>query len=284
MKKSFVMAALSCLAPIVLFGCQTAVPNAPIYAINYATGTQQNQVIAAGSSTTLSVSVSSNTGGTVSGLVLSATVNNGYCSLPNATVSTDASGNASFGVLAGSGGSLACTVAIGLPSVNASRAAVNFTINIRAIQRVLTAPVSSLSIATVPTPTTINLANTTAQMTLSSPNAVLGSANDSLNLRISNLPALPNSFTYVLWATNAATLTTGLDAFRNASNTPLAIGFNATPPVNTGTNSPVTPVDNKTNYNRVFVTIESGSAIPATPSTQIALDTGSSLFVQGKHQ
>jgi hypothetical protein len=282
MKKSFVMAALSCLAPIALFGCQTAVPNAPIYAINYAVGTQQNQVIASGSSATLSVNVSSNTGGTVAGLVLSATVNNGYCSLPNTTVSTDASGNASLGVLAGSGGNLACTVAVSLPSVNASRAAVNFTINIRAIQRVLTAPVSSLSIATLPTPTTINLASTTAQMTLSSPNAVLGSANDSLNLRISNLPALPNTFTYVLWATNAASLTAGLDAFRNASNAPLAIGFNATPPVNTGTNSPVTPMDNKTNYNRVFVTIESGSAIPATPSTQIALDTGSSLFVQGK--
>lgn len=282
MKKSFAMAALSCLTPIALFGCQTATPSAPIYAINYAAGTQQNQVIAAGSSATLSVGVSSNTGGTVSGLVLNATVNNGYCSLPSATVSTDANGNASFGVLAGSGGSLACTVAVTLPSVNASRATLNFTINIRAIQRVLSAPVSSLNIATLPNPTVINLASTTAQMTLTSPNAALGSANDSLNLRISNLPGLPNSLTYVLWATNAADLTTGLDAFRNASNAPLSIGFNATPPVNTGTNSPITPVDNKSNYNRVFVTIESGSVIPATPSTQIALDTNSSLFVQGK--
>ena len=282
MKKSFKMVALSCFVPIALFGCQTAVQNAPIYAIGYAAGTQQNQVIAAGSSATLSVNVSSNTGTAVSGLLLSATVNNGYCSLPNATVSTDANGNASFGVLAGSGGNLACTVGITLPGVNASRATVNFTINIRAIQRVLTAPVSSLSLATVPTPITINLASTTAQMTLSSPYAALGSVNDSLNLRIGNLPALPNSFTYVLWATNAASITTGLEAFRNASNAPLAIGFNATPPANTGINSPVVPIDNKTNYDRVFVTIESGSAIPATPSTQIALETGSSLFVQGK--
>lgn len=275
------MAALSCLAPIALFGCQTALPNNPVYALNYASGVQQNQVVAAGSSAVLSVNVSSSTGGMVGGLGLSATVNNGYCGLVSSSASTDTTGNASFTLTAGSAGGLACTVTVNLPSLNASRAAVNFTVNVRAIQRVLTAPVTSLVIATTPNPTTINLASTTAQMTLSSPNAALGSANDSLNLRIANLPALPNTFTYVLWATNAASLTTGLDAFRNAGNAPVAIGFNATPPANVGTNSPATPIDNKANYTRVFVSIEAGSSIPATPSTQIALDTGTSVFVQG---
>lgn len=286
MKKSLVMAAFSCFFPLALIGCQTAaptVPNNPItYALNYGTGAQQNLTIAAGSSATLAVNVSSSTDGTVSGLALTATTNNGYCTLASGNATTDASGNASFTVNAGTGGNLSCTVSVSLPSVNASRATVNFTVSIRAIQRSLTAPVASLSIATTPNPTTISLAGVSAQMTLSSPHAALGSANDSLNLRIAGLPALPNTFTYVLWATNAASVTTGLDTFRNASNSPIVVNYTATPPTNVGTNSPVTPTDNRGNYTRVFVTIEAGSAIPAAPSSQVALDTGSSVFVQGK--
>lgn len=283
MKKTILMAALS-LFPIGFIGCQTAVPNNPItYALNYASGVQQNQVLAAGSAATLSVNVSSSTGGTAGSVVLSASTNNGYCSLPSSSASTDASGNASFTVTAGSGGGLSCTITVSLPSLNASRGALNFAVSIRAIQRTLTAPVGSLTIATLPTATTLSLAALTAQMSLSSPNAALGSSNDSLNLRIAGLPPLPNTFTYVLWASNeAGSTTTGLDTFRNASNSPLSVGYNAAPPANTGTTSPAIPTDNKANYSRVFVTIEAGSVIPATPSSQVALDTGSSLFVQGK--
>jgi hypothetical protein len=117
-------------------------------------------------------------------------------------------------------------------------------------------------------------------LTLSSPNAALGSANDSFNLRIINLPPLPTGYTYVLWATSAASLTTGLDAFRNATNGPLGLSYNATPPTNSGSSSPATLTDNRANLTRVFVTVETGAAIPAAPGTLIALDTGSSVFVQ----
>jgi hypothetical protein len=278
MKKSISMAGLSLLIPA-LFACQTSVPNNPItYALNYGTAAQQNLVLAAGSSATLAVTVSSSAGGGVAGLMLSANLNNGYCTLPASSAITDANGNASFSVNAGTGGNLACAVTVSLPSVNASRAAVNFSLNIRPIQRLLTAPVSSLTVAG----TTISLAGVSAQMSLTSPNAALGSSNDSFNLRVSGLPALPNTLSYVLWATNAAGVTTGLDVWRNTGNAPLSIGYSATPPSNTGSTSPVVPTDNRANFTQVFVTVETGSVVPATPSSNIALETGSNLFVQDK--
>jgi hypothetical protein len=279
MNKPVAVSIAALLAPVALIGCQSSSPSLSVYSLNYATGAVQNQSVASGSSATLNVNVSASAGGTVSGLVLTASLNNAYCTLPAATATTDASGNASFGVTAGSGGGLSCAVTISLPSVSAARAALGFNLGIRGLQRALTASASTLVVPTTPNPTTLDLSKVTALMSLASPNAALGSANDSFNIRVSNLPPAPSGYTYALWATDAASVTTGLDAFKNAANAPIGLSYNTAPPANSAS-IPAAPMDNKANFTRVFVTVESGSAIPATPGALVALDTGSSVFVQ----
>jgi hypothetical protein len=279
MNKSAVV--LLFLIPVALIGCQSTSPTlVTTYVLGYASGTQQNQVVAAGSNTNLGVTVSASAGGSASGLALTASVNNSYCTLGSNSATTDANGNASFNLTAGSGSGLSCSITVSLPAVNASRSTLGFTVSIRNLQRGLSAPNASLNVPTTPNPSVLDLSKVSALMTLSSPHAALGSANDSFALRVSGLPPAPTGFTYVLWATDAASVTTGLDAFRNASNSPFNVNYVAPPPANTGSISPATPTDNKANFTRVFVTVESGAAIPATPSTLIALDTGSSIFVQ----
>lgn len=280
MNKPIALAVVAALAPIALIGCQSSSPNLVSYGLSYASGAAQNQVIPSGSSATLGVTASASAGGSAAGLVLTASLNNGYCTLASNIATTDAGGNASFTATAGSGGGLSCTVTVSLPSVSASRSALGFGISIRSLQRALSAPSTTLSVPTTPTPTILDLSAVNALMSLSSPNAALGSANDSFNLRVSNLPPVPNGYTYVLWATNAASVTTGLDAFKNGANAPLSLSYNAAPPTNSASSIPATPIDNKANFTRVFVTVESGAAIPATPSALVALDTGSSVFVQ----
>jgi hypothetical protein len=280
MNKPVALVVAAFLAPLALVGCQSSSPSIVTYSLNYATGAVQNQVAASGSSATLNVTASAAAGGSAAGLTLTATLNNGYCTLPSSTATTDANGNASFSVTAGSGGGLSCAVTVSLPSVSAARAALGFNLSIRDLQRALTAPSSTLTVPTTPNPTTLDLSTVNALMSLSSPNAALGSANDSFNLRVSGLPPVPAGYTYVLWATNAASVTTGLEAFKNAANTSVSVSYNAAPPANSAS-IPTPPTDNKANFTRVFVTVESGSAIPAMPSALVALDTGSSVFVQG---
>jgi|GEM_PF-2461013 len=265
--------------PLLLVGCQsssTPAPVAPLYTLGYGTGAAQTQTVAAGSSTTLPVNV---TGGSNSGLALSATVNNGNCTLTSSTASTDASGNASFSVQAGPGGGLGCTVTVNLLGVAATRSNVGFALNIREIQRSLSASSSTLNVPTTPTATTLDLSKASGLMSLSSPHAALGSSNDSFTLRISGLPAAPAGYLYALWKTDAASVTTALDSFKNTSNGAVNLNYTSPPPTNTGSSS-ATPVDNRANFSRVFVTLESGNTLPATPGSLLVLDTADSVFTQ----
>jgi hypothetical protein len=155
MKKYF---ALALLAPIALIGCQSSSTSSlAVYSLNYASGAAQSQVIAAGSSANLGVNVSVGSGGNVSGLSLTASVNNGYCTLASGSATTDASGNASFSVSAGPASNLSCTVTVGLPSVVTSRGTLGFSVGIRGLQRALTAPAATLSVPTTPTATSLDL-------------------------------------------------------------------------------------------------------------------------------
>ncbi len=262
--------------PLLLVGCQSSSTPAPVvslYTLGYGAGAVQTQTVAAGSSTALPVNVS---GGSNGGLALSATVNNANCTLTSSSATTDSSGNASFTVQAGPGGGLGCNVTVNLLGVNATRSNVGFALNIREIQRSLSAPSSILSVPTTPTATTLDLSKASALLSLSSPHAALGASNDSFTLRISGLPAAPTGYVYVLWHTDASSVTTALNSFKNAGTGNL--NYSSPPPANAS--SSAAPTDSRAGFSRVFVTLEAGNALPAAPGDLVALDTADSVFVQ----
>ncbi len=119
-----------------------------------------------------------------------------------------------------------------------------------------------------------------AQMTLSNPNLNLGVAGDGISLAWSGLPQNPGGYSYLVYATDGAALTSRLGAFTSNGRSG-TFKFESQAPANGAIPSGIT--DLKTKFDRVFVTLEptsagDGGTASGTPGTLVVLDNASNAW------
>ncbi len=119
-----------------------------------------------------------------------------------------------------------------------------------------------------------------AQLTLTNPNLNLGVAGDGISLAWTGLPQNPGGYSYIVYATDAAAITTRLGSFSSNGRSGV-FKFESQAPANAAIPSGIN--DLKTKFSRAFVTLEptsagDGETASATPGTLIVLDNASNAW------
>jgi hypothetical protein len=123
-----------------------------------------------------------------------------------------------------------------------------------------------------------------AQVALTNPNLGLGVASDGISVTLSGLPENPSGWTYAVYATDDAAVTTRLGLF-NSNARGGTFNFNSAPPSNAAA-TPTSITDAKAKFSRVFVTLEpvsggDGGLANSTPGSSVVLDNTSSAWTFG---
>ena len=127
-------------------------------------------------------------------------------------------------------------------------------------------------------------ATANAQVALTNPNLSLGVASDGISVSISGLPVNPSGWTYAVYATDDAAVTTRLGLLGSNARGG-TFNFSSAPPSN-AVPAPTGITDSKAKFSRVFVTLEpvsggDGGLASSTPGSSVILDNASSAWTFG---
>jgi hypothetical protein len=127
-------------------------------------------------------------------------------------------------------------------------------------------------------------ATASAQVALTNPNLGLGVAGDGISVSLSGLPENPSGWTYAVYTTDDAAVTTRLGLF-NSNARGGTFNFSSASPSNAAP-APATITDAKAKFSRVFVTLEpvsagDGGLANSTPGSGVVLDNASSAWTFG---